>query len=379
MKISPLFAHLSTLILGLSCMKTSWVEASPSSDSSIPSTLTCAGNESVLSIYVKTDFFVGENSWTLELLDMGSWVIVGSNNLDSAFTEFNDTLCLDADSKYRWTITDEFGDGIWGKDRFSVDLNGEEIYSEPEGGWTTLDVIFVTPSDPSGPVEILTASPSSSPSDSPTGSISPTSSPSASFLPSGSPTVFFCDNEEEDILSIQVTTDLWWDRTSWYLDLKNEVTQEFETIATSSFTTAFTSYIDNFCLIPGRSYKWTLTDFVPMRRGNGLKCDRFDGGKCGYSVLLNGEEIVESGKFYDEVVKEIGPVECVEERGFHRVVNPEPGRNKFKKVYCKGLRKVIRQTGDGSLCTLPLIDGSGFLCDKCKASCGAAGYGPCAE
>jgi len=374
MKISPLFTHLSTLILGLSSMKTSWVEAQP--ETSTPSALTCVGDQSELSISVTTDTFYYETSWILEFLDMGSWVEVGSNPLDSIRTEFNDTFCLEADSTYRWTITDGFGDGIRGSDKFSVDLNGEEIYSEPDIWWSSLDLLFATPSDPTGPVQILTASPSSSPSDSPTASISPSSSPSASFLPSGSPTVFFCDNEEDDILSIQVTTDIWWDRTSWYLDLKNEVTQEFETIATSSFTTRYTSYIDNFCLIPGRSYKWTLTDFVPMRKGNGLDCDR---GECGYSVLLNGEEIVESGKFYDEVVKEIGPVECVEETGFHRVVNPRPGRNQNKRVYCEGLRSAIRQTGDGSLCTLPLIDGSGFLCDKCKASCGAVGYGPCAE
>jgi len=334
------------------------------------------GDQSELSIYVKTDSLAFELSWILERLDMGSWVTVESNPLDSPRTEFNDTYCLEADSTYRWTITDTYGDGILGNDKFSVALNEEEIYSEPRGGWFSSDVTFVTPSDPTGPVQILTFSPSSSPSDSPTASISPSSSPSASFLPSGSPTVFFCDVEEDDILSIRVTTDLWWDRTSWYLDLKNEVTQEYETIATSSFSSAYTLYIDNFCLIPGRSYKWTLTDFVPNRRGNGLECDR---GECGYSVELNGEEIVESGKFYGRVVKEIGPVECVEETGFHRVVNPRPGRNQNKRVYCKGLRSVISDTGDDSFCTLPLIDGSGYLYDKCKDSCGASGFGPCAE
>jgi len=119
-----------------------------------------------------------------------------------------------------------------------------------------------------------------------------------------------------------------------------------------------------------------MTDSAPNGNGNGLNCDP---GKCGYSVKLNGEEIVENGKFFDEVVKEIGPVECVEERGFHRVVNPRPGRNQFKRVYCEGVRKVIRQTGDTSVCTLPLLDGSGYIYDKCKDSCGFVGLGPCAE
>jgi hypothetical protein len=307
---------------------------------------------------------------------MGSWVTVESNPLESSRTEYFDAYCLEADSTYRWTITDTYGDGIGGPDPFSVSLNGEEIFSEPRNVWRSLEVRFLTPSDPSGPVQIQTDSPSSSPSDSPTASIRPSSSPTASIRPSSGPTVFFCDNEEDDILSIEVTTDYYYYRTNWYLSLKDEVTQQFETIATDSFSSSFTLYVDNFCLIPGRSYKWRMTDYVPNRVGNGLDCNP---GACGYSVKLNGEEIVENGMFFDEVVKEIGPVECVEEPEFHRVVNPKPGRNKFKRVYCNGVRKVLRQTGDTSVCSLRLIDGSGYIYDKCKNSCGAVGSGPCAE
>lgn len=335
------------------------------------------GDESKLNVYVFTDQYTSQTSWILEILDMGSWVTVESNPLDTPRTQYYDAYCLEADSTYRWTITDTYGNGIYGQDSFWVGVNGEEIFSDPNPNpfWTSLEIRFMTPSDRSGPVLFLTDSPSDSPSDSPTASIRPSSSPTASSMPSSSPTVFFCDNEE-DLLEIEVTTDYYYYRTNWYLELKSETTQEFEEIARDSFRSSYTLYVDKFCLIPGRSYKWRMTDFVPNRVGNGLDCDP---GKCGYSVKLNEEEIVENGKFFDEVVKEIGPVECVEERALHRVVNPTPGRNKFKRVYCEGVRKMIRHNGDSSLCSLPLIDGSGYLYDKCKKSCGSAGLGPCAE
>mmetsp|Transcript_20196 Transcript_20196/g.47429 ORF Transcript_20196/g.47429 Transcript_20196/m.47429 type:complete len:531 (+) Transcript_20196:49-1641(+) len=366
----------STSVIPSSMPSISSIPSSMPSISSIPSAsptaLMCMGDESKLNVYVFTDNLPSETSWILEILDMGSWVTVESNPLDTSRTQYYDAYCLEADSTYRWTITDTYGDGIWGLDPFSLSVNGEEIFSEPTNYWMSLEIRFITPSDPSGPVLILTDSPSDSPSDSPTASLRPSSSPTASSMPSSSPTVFFCDNEEDDILSIEVTTDYYYYRTTWYL-----YNQEFETIATSSFSSSYTLYVDNFCLIPGRSYLWRMTDYVLYnRRGNGLDCDP---GKCGYSVKLNGEEIVENGKFFDKVEKEIGPVECVEEPEFHRVVNPKPGRNKFKRVYCNGVRKLLRETGDSSVCSLPLIDGSGYLYDKCKRSCGSVGLGPCAE
>jgi hypothetical protein len=336
------------------------------------------GDQSKLNIYVKTDYKPSELEWILEIDDgMGGWDEVEYNPLPSSRTQYYDAFCLEPDSTYRWTINDTYGDGILVWDPFSVSVNGEEIFDETgENRWRSLNVVFVTPSDPTGSVLIITESPSSSPTDSPSESSSPSSSPSASFFPSSNPTEFFCDTEE-DILNIEVTTDYYYYYNDWYLDLKNETTQEFENIATKSFSDRYTTYVDNFCLIPGRSYKWTLTDYVSYsRKGNGLNCDR---GECGYSVKLNGEEIVKNGKFFDEVVKEIGPVECVDELGAHRIINPKPGRNKFQRMFCKSLRKLMINGEINDQCTIPLLDGSGYLYDKCKNSCGAAGLGPCAE
>jgi hypothetical protein len=362
MKVSPVSTLLSTLILGLSSSKSPSVEA-----------IDCGPFESEFVVSVDTDSFFNENEWVLDREDgagTGVWIEVERNGLDESNQSFEDSLCLTPDTKFRWTIIDTFGDGIFRPDPFTVEVNGEVIFTEPRNRWSLLEIRFITPSDPdTGSVLVLT------PSMSPSISVMPSSSPTDSVMPSSGPTAYVCDNEDDDVLKISVNTDSNPYFNFWRLELKDE-NGLYQTIGDNLLSDGFTLYVDYFCLIPGRSYLWTLFDNRGARRGDGFECNP---GECGYTVDLNGEEIVSGRRFFDEVVKEIGPVECVEEPGFHRVVNPKPGRNQFKRVYCSGVRKIIRQTGDSSVCALPLIDGSGNLCDKCKASCGFVGLGPCAE
>jgi hypothetical protein len=193
-------------------------------------------------------------------------------------------------------------------------------------------------------------------------------------------------------LIVKIVTDIDSNDNEWILEKRNENSSRWSwmEIARNDLPEDRTSYVDTLCLEPGVSYKWTLFDYSPgwgNRRGDGLRCydasDYFGyPAGCGsYLVELSGEEIVSDGRFLSEVVKEIGPVDCVDERGFHRVENPRGGRRKFARANCKGVARQIRQdvVDAESICSYPLLDGSGQILDKCKITCGSKGLGPCAQ
>eukprot|EP00535_Pseudo-nitzschia_heimii_P011776 CAMPEP_0197196956 /NCGR_PEP_ID=MMETSP1423-20130617/32623_1 /TAXON_ID=476441 /ORGANISM="Pseudo-nitzschia heimii, Strain UNC1101" /LENGTH=476 /DNA_ID=CAMNT_0042650769 /DNA_START=107 /DNA_END=1536 /DNA_ORIENTATION=- len=322
----------------------------------------------------------------------GGWTEVASNPLPEDNTVFEDRACLEPDSTYRWVLTDTFGDG-WicyiECAYYELGLNGEIFSSyyetrDYEPPFDEKRVLFVTPSDSSGSAEVVTSGPTTTPSSTPSLSAVPSETPTGSAAPSDSPTVFFCDDESDKPLNIDVKTDDRPYENSWELEEWDDANETWFRIASNGlpygFDHEFTSYVDNVCLKTGRSYKWTMTDNPnPNYKGNGLGC--VAGRGCGkYFVRLDGEIIVSNGKFFSEVVKEIGPiVDCIDEKGLHRVENPRGGR--FIEARCKGLRKLIRGS-DGAkaleACGATLIDGSGNLWDKCKRSCAAFGAGPCA-
>ena len=243
----------------------------------------CGADESELVVSVLTDNYPTENQWVLEKLDANEEV--KRHYLQSANTLYEDTLCLEPDSTYRWTLTDTHGDGLCYQGvcgSFSVTLDGEEIL---ENGSFTDDVS----------VTISTSSETGDPqSNSP--SISPSISPSAAL--SDSTTISDCD---DDVLNVTVKTDFWAYENDWLLEVQDQSTQEWSLVKSNDLPDSYTWYEDIICLKSGRNYRWTLNDSY----GDGLCIPEDD--RCGYySVALNGVEIVENAVFEDVVVHEFG-------------------------------------------------------------------------
>ena len=345
-------------------------------------------DQSELFISVETHYFVENNEWKLEKLDETgpAWVPVEESDLTTNIHLYEESVCLDPDSTYKWTLVDTAGRGMCeyvSCGEFSLSLNGgEEFFAsdyEYPGTWEyQTSVIFETPSDPTGSVSLLSEGPSDSPSVPPSASSHPSAGPSDSAAPSGSPTEYDCDG---DRLVIKVVTDRYPSETSWVLELKDAITGEYSTTAENGLTRLYATYVDVFCLESGRSYRWTLTDTY----GDGMSCEGYydpGPGLCGtYSLTLNGEEIVSTGVFEYEVVKEIGPVECVDEPGF--LTADFPNESSPSRGTCKAVRRGIKLNGRSEAnsgafgCGIDLTDGSGIVADRCKELCAPYGVGPC--
>jgi len=362
---------------------------SPTGSPSGSPTNSCTEDESELFVSVKTSYLDAENEWVLEKEDGNQvWVEAGSNSMPGIDTLYEDFFCLEPDSRYRWTITDPTGNGIVNYVVFSLTVNEEVILEDGRyDWWFERSVIFVTPSDPTGPVLVSTPVPSSSPSESPSrsqapttdapsagpsASLEPTAPPSLSPPPSLRPSANACDGEDEDLLTVEVQTDGYYFQSSWVLETRDEVgSTDWTEVASNDLPRSYTVYSDRVCLEAGRSYRWTFTDTA----GNG-----FINNNAYYRVNLNGEEIVSPGDFECKVIKDIGPVECVDEPREHRVTN-ENGYGDLK-YSCRQFENRLKFYGRGglrTLCNCSLTDGSGFLYDKCKVLCASKGLGPCAD
>lgn len=93
----------------------------------------CDANQSELVVTVLTDKYSYENQWYLEKLNSDQvWVEVERELLQLPRHLNQGTVCLEPDSKYRWTLTDSYGDGLCGVEcgSFSVTLNGVEIVAD---------------------------------------------------------------------------------------------------------------------------------------------------------------------------------------------------------------------------------------------------------
>merc|ERR1712157_122398 len=94
----------------------------------------CAENKVKLVIKVLTDFYSIESEWYLEKNSGGNkWTVVKREELGADVTEFTTNMCLDENTRYRWTITDTLGDGLcdpFGNcGSFSITLDGKVISS----------------------------------------------------------------------------------------------------------------------------------------------------------------------------------------------------------------------------------------------------------
>lgn len=393
----------------------------------------CDPGQSELMVTIENDWDWTDNEWVLEKLvkrrEPVEWEVVETKDLDRSWGYWEDTLCLDPESVYRWTITDSSGDGFCYCGYIEVVINRSQLllmdYGEPFSEET---VAFLTPSKPrkedavvidrtqsptgepiptgdptesptksvsptGSPVLVSTPVPSVGPTESPSESHAPTTvapslGPSASLEPTAPPTlspppslrpsVNACDGEDEDLLTVEVRTETYYFQNSWVLETRDDVgSTDWTEVASNNLPQRLTVYSDRVCLEAGRSYRWTFTDTGGNGFVNGSGPNSNDAY---YRVNLNGEEIVSPGDFECKVIKEIGPVECVDEKGEHRVTN-ENGYGDLQ-YSCRRFENRLKFYGRGGLrtiCNYPLVDGSGFLYDKCKVLCAPEGLGPCAD
>ena len=133
-----------------------------------PAEVVCVGDRSTLVVSVETDQFAYENEWVLEKQNgLLEWEEVETNALELSYFTYVDTLCLEPDSEYRWTMTDTFGDGLcWGANpyddpcgTYSVTLNGDPVLSDDGSSRSEYSVAFLTPDDPLSPSSTPTAAP----------------------------------------------------------------------------------------------------------------------------------------------------------------------------------------------------------------------------
>ena len=388
MKLSPLSTLLSTLIPGL-LSPVCAVGAEKPPDTSIadpsfeyvPKEVECVGDQSVLVIRFYGHYDASESSWILEKEDEeGTLVEVESGNYEANDIQYVDTVCLEPDTKYIWTLLDSDGDGVcpfyyWLEcNEYSAAVNGEVILEDVDFD-DRIAVTFVTPSDSTGdPFVVESLSPSDSPSDSniPSGSPStePSAAPSVSNNPSSAPT----SCEGADILTVTILTDVFPEETSWVVRGINYDTGRRVTVAEQTFVydDKETLFVRDVCLKPGKSYRWNLYD------SNGDGFCVFGSCNGSYSVMLNGEEIVSNGFFEYEVLKEIGPVYCDIDEPGEQVVRARQGEK--LRATCAFIEEALKRgfRDAAEVCAVPLADGSGTIGDRCKVVCAAEGQGPCA-
>ena len=173
------------------------------------------GDQSVLVIRFYAYFYAYENSWLLEKEDdEGNLVVVDSGDYQTNNLSYKDTVCLEPDTTYVWTLIDSYGDGVCIDyqdtycSQYSATVNGVVLLANERFDYR-IDVKFITPSDSTGdPVLVETVSPSESPTLSSIPSSIPSKEPSAvpslSNNPSSAPTA--C---EGDILTVTILTDIF--------------------------------------------------------------------------------------------------------------------------------------------------------------------------
>lgn len=289
-----------------------------------PPVTDCQDNQSTLVINVRTDQYPEENEWLLQRQTPGGqWVNVIQNALEGSEQMFTTSVCLESDTKYRWTLTDTLGDGLCDLSgncgSFSISLNGAQIVSSSGDNFEFEFVQEFT--TPPNPVQVPTTAPvpTNPPTQTePTNRPSPTNPPTVSTTtagPSPSPTTKVptpepqtdepigeeptgdCQSNQSNLV-VSVRTDMFSYENEWLLERKASSWMDVRRNDLDGDERMFTT---NVCLDEDTLYRWTITDIF----GDGL-CD--SEGNCGsFLVTLDGQELVSSnsnGNFEFDLVKE---------------------------------------------------------------------------
>lgn len=86
----------------------------------------CPSGQQALDVTIKTDYYPCDTSWELEDLCGNNYELTNSVSFDQSDTTYTENLCI-PDGKYKFTLHDYYGDGIWGSDCYKIELEGEEV------------------------------------------------------------------------------------------------------------------------------------------------------------------------------------------------------------------------------------------------------------
>jgi hypothetical protein len=96
-----------------------------------PEPVVCEEEQNRLVVNVTTDFYAGENSYTLkQQTARRTFELVGENGLTLVNTMYSDVYCLEKSVTYLWKLTDSFGDGLCFNDvcgSYSLEVDGNLI------------------------------------------------------------------------------------------------------------------------------------------------------------------------------------------------------------------------------------------------------------
>ena len=199
----------------------------------------CRGINATVSVF--TDYNPQVISWYIQNKDDGA-IVAQRNDFSERLYFYSDDVCLDSMGCYRFTIIDEWGDGLvqWKDGHFELIVDGVTLLEDNDEEWYSLESRFF------GDGCLPTMFPSFAP-----------------LSPSNSPTV--CVGLPVTVL---VRTDQFPEQTSWSITNKDDgaiVAQR------SDFSVPFYTYLDDLCLDSLGCYKFTIFDSFAngLMLGNG--------------------------------------------------------------------------------------------------------------
>lgn len=184
-----------------------------------PAPCSCGNRGTTVEVRINTDYWPHETRWTLKNTCTTEQNPASDGPYGGEPTSHAHTLCCLPDGAYQFNIMDTYGDGIYllsgNENAYEVSIVSQDravVLASGSGDFTYFEVTdFVLGS------ACATSSPR--PSAQPTmtlhPSINPTWSPTdlSSSNPSNSPTIACAENE--DVLQIELTTDIFPEETSW--------------------------------------------------------------------------------------------------------------------------------------------------------------------
>ena len=234
---------------------------SPSPTVSPLPTITC----NWVDIVVVFDEYPLETSWQIQkIVNSGDNIVLETFNgtSDEANKVRNESMCLEGEQTYQFTIYDDYEDGILAPGHYNVTSNGSLI---AQGGKFGLEEV-TTFSIPFVPGSSMT-------------NIIPTPSPSPTVSSQPTITCYWVD--------IMVVFDEWiWD-TSWEIEQIVSFGHNIPILKTTTVGEGKKLYIDAMCLEGEQTYRFQIYDFF----GHGISSPGY------YNVTSNGNLIVEGNDF----------------------------------------------------------------------------------
>lgn len=241
--------------------------------------------ESSIVIDVITDNYPVETSWELRD-ECGDTKIdsIGQGDYTDAAKLHSHVNCVPTIGKYRFTISDDYGDGMccsYGSGSFKVRMDGVEKASGGDFDSTEETIFGTCTSTTMAPTVISTRNPTKAPTEFPTTlpSVAPSIPP---VLPPTNDDDDDGGNDDGDCIpfEMRLTTDDYPEETTWSITkgCSDEVV-----LKGGPYDEANTEIIESGCL-PLDSYTFTISD----SHGDGICCDSGNGK---YSVLFDDEII----------------------------------------------------------------------------------------